>query len=71
MKGSEWSVVLEEHVRAGRGHKLYVKRMDIREGIVNRVKSVEKESKDEGCNTPSTCNKKGGHNKSSRIVSAE
>ena len=45
--------------------------MDIREGSVNRVKSVEKESKDEGCNTPSTCNKKGGHNKSSRIVSAE
>lgn len=45
--------------------------MHIREGIVNRVKSVEKESKDEGWNTPSTCNKKGGHTKLSRIVSVE
>lgn len=45
--------------------------MDIREGIVNRVKSVEKESKDEGWNTSSTCNKKRGHNKLSRIVSVE
>lgn len=45
--------------------------MDIREGMVDRVKSVEKESKDEGWNTPSTCNKKGGHNKLSRIVSVE
>lgn len=62
---------IEEKPRRNKWHKFYGKIVGTREGMVNRVKSVDRLSKDEGWNTPTICNKKEVVTKLARTASVE